>query len=174
VVAADSFSSPTVRRRGSDRNAAIEVKGAEPLICDRVLLAVGRVPNTRDLGLEEAGVELGPRGRVEVDEHFATTAEGVYAVGDLIRDPMLAHKAEEEGVACVERLVTGYGHVDYDAIPGVCYTEPEIASVGKTEEELAAADVPYRKWPSTAARCTSSPQTSALKSGCRGQKLEKP
>ena len=125
--------------------AVVEVEGADPIACDRVLLAVGRIPNTRDLGLEAAGVELGARGRVEVDAHFATSAEGVYAIGDLIRGPMLAHKAEEEGVACVEHLVTGYGHVDYDTIPGVCYTEPEIASVGRTEEELSAAGVPFKK-----------------------------
>jgi dihydrolipoamide dehydrogenase len=131
------------RARGA--GAVVEVEGAEPLAAERVLLAVGRVPNTRDLGLDVAGVELDERGRVRVDEHFATSAEGVYAVGDLIRGPMLAHKAEEEGVACVEHLVTGYGHVDYDAIPGVCYTEPEIAAVGKTEEELTAAGVPFKK-----------------------------
>jgi dihydrolipoamide dehydrogenase len=131
------------RARGA--GAVVEVEGAEPLEAERVLLAVGRVPNTRDLGLDVAGVELDERGRVRVDEHFATSAEGVYAVGDLIRGPMLAHKAEEEGVACVEHLVTGYGHVDYDAIPGVCYTEPEIAAVGKTEEELTAAGVPFKK-----------------------------
>jgi dihydrolipoamide dehydrogenase len=131
--------------RAHGKGAVVEVEGAEPLEAERVLLAVGRVPNTRDLGLDVAGVELDERGRVRVDEHFATSAEGVYAVGDLIRGPMLAHKAEEEGVACVERLVTGYGHVDYDAIPGVCYTEPEIAAVGKTEEELTAAGVPFKK-----------------------------
>lgn len=131
--------------RANDAGAVVEIEGAEPIHAERVLLAVGRVPNTRDVGLEAAGVKLDERGRVQVDEHFATSADGVYAIGDLIRGPMLAHKAEEEGVACVERLVTGYGHVDYDAIPGVCYTEPEIASVGKTEEELTAAGLPYRK-----------------------------
>jgi dihydrolipoamide dehydrogenase len=131
--------------RATGDGAVVEIEGAEPLAASRVLLAVGRVPNTRDLGLETAGVALDERGRVRVDEHFATTCEGVFAIGDLVRGPMLAHKAEEEGVACIEHLVTGYGHVDYDAIPGVCYTEPEIASVGKTEEELVAASVPYRK-----------------------------
>jgi dihydrolipoamide dehydrogenase len=131
--------------RANGAGAVVEIEGAEPIHAERVLLAVGRVPNTRDVGLEAAGVKLDERGRVQVDEHFATTAAGVFAIGDLIRGPMLAHKAEEEGVACVERLVTGWGHVDYDAIPGVCYTEPEIAAVGRTEEELAAAGVPYRK-----------------------------
>jgi dihydrolipoamide dehydrogenase len=90
-------------------------------------------------------VALDKRGRVVVDAHFATNVEGVYAIGDLIRGPMLAHKAEEEGVALAEFLVTGHGHVNYDAIPNVVYTAPEFASVGKTEEELTEAGVPYRK-----------------------------
>jgi dihydrolipoamide dehydrogenase len=123
----------------------VECEGSEPLRADRVLLAVGRVPNTDGLGLESVGIQLDPKGRVPVDDHFVTSAPGVYAIGDLIRGPMLAHKAEEEGMACVERIVTGYGHVNYDAIPGVVYTNPEIASVGKTEEELAAAGTEYRK-----------------------------
>jgi dihydrolipoamide dehydrogenase len=84
-------------------------------------------------------------GRVEVDDHFATAEAGIYAIGDVIRGPMLAHKAEEEGVACVERIVTGYGHVNYDAIPNVVYTHPEIASVGRTEEELKESNIPYQK-----------------------------
>jgi dihydrolipoyl dehydrogenase len=123
----------------------VEAEGGDPLECDRVLLAAGRIPNTEGLGLEEAGVELDRHGRVVVDEHFATSLAGVYAIGDLIRGPMLAHKAEEEGAACVERIATGFGHVNYDAIPSVCYTEPEIAAVGRTEEELAKDAVPYRK-----------------------------
>lgn len=122
----------------------VEAEGMEPLRCDRVLMAVGRVPNTADLGLEAAGVQLDARGRVVVDDHFTTSAAGVYAIGDMVRGPMLAHKAEEEGIACVERIATGYGHVNYDAIPGVVYTEPEIASVGKTEEELKIAEIEYR------------------------------
>jgi dihydrolipoamide dehydrogenase len=129
----------------SNARCRVEVAGGEPLECDRVLLAAGRLPNTEGLGLEEAGVELDQRGRVVVDEHFATSLAGVYAIGDLIRGPMLAHKAEDEGAACVERIATGYGHVNYDAIPSVCYTEPEIASVGRTEEELAKEGIPYRK-----------------------------
>ncbi len=123
----------------------VECEGAEPVRCDRVLLAVGRVPNTDDLGLETVGLKLDEKGRIPVNDHFATSAAGVYAVGDVIRGPMLAHKAEDEGVACVEHIVTGYGHVNYDAIPGVCYTEPEIAAVGQTEEQLKAAAVAYRK-----------------------------
>ena len=80
-----------------------------------------------------------------VDDHFKTNIEGIYAIGDVIPGPMLAHKAEEEAVACVEMLATGYGHINYDTIPGVVYTEPEIASVGKTEEELKEANIPYKK-----------------------------
>ena len=125
--------------------AVVERDGADPIECDRVLVAVGRTPNTGDLGLDAGGVELDTRGRIQVDDHFATSAENVYAVGDVIRGAMLAHKAEHEGVACVERIVTGYGHVNYDAIPGVVYTHPEVASVGRTEEELSDAGIEYRK-----------------------------
>jgi dihydrolipoamide dehydrogenase len=127
------------------KHCVVEADGMEPLQCDRVLLAVGRKPNTDKLGLDSVGITVDERGRVPVDDHFATTALGVYAIGDVIRGPMLAHKAEEEGIACVEHIVTGYGHVNYDAIPNVVYTHPEIASVGKTEEELVEAGVPYRK-----------------------------
>lgn len=123
----------------------VEIEGAEPVACDRVLVAVGRVPNTDNLGLETVDLAPDKQGRIPVDEHFATRAPGIYAIGDVIGGPMLAHKAGEEGVACVERLVTGYGHVDYRTIPGVCYTEPEIASVGRTEEQLQAEQIAYRK-----------------------------
>lgn len=123
----------------------VEYEGADPIECDRVLLAVGRKPCTDNLGLDTVGITLDERGRVPVNEHFATAANGVFAIGDVIRGPMLAHKAEEEGVACVEQIVTGYCHVNYDAIPGVVYTEPEIASVGKTEDELKESGVPHRK-----------------------------
>jgi dihydrolipoamide dehydrogenase len=123
----------------------VESEGNEPITCDRVLLCVGRVPNTDDLGLDSVGIKLDSRKRIEVNEHFATSAPGIYAIGDVIRGPMLAHKAEEEGVACVEHLVTGYGHVNYNAIPGIVYTEPEIGTVGKTEEQLKAEDIQYKK-----------------------------
>jgi dihydrolipoamide dehydrogenase len=129
--------------RAEGESCIVEYEGAEPITCDRVLMAVGRVPNTDGLGLSSLGIEL-DRGRVPVDEHFATSAAGVYAIGDVIRGPMLAHKAEEEGIACVERLATGYGHVNYDVIPSVAYTHPEVASVGKTEEQLKEAGVQYR------------------------------
>jgi dihydrolipoamide dehydrogenase len=123
----------------------VEINGQDAIECERVLLAVGRKPNTDGLGLEAAGITLDERGRVPVGDHFETSVPGVYAIGDVIRGPMLAHKAEEEGVACVEYIVTGYGHVNYDAIPGVAYTHPEIASVGKTEEQLKEAGIEYRK-----------------------------
>ena len=124
--------------RPDGKGAVVECEGQEPLRADRILLAVGRVPNTDGLGLEAVGIAPDERGRIPVDEHYRTSAEGVYAIGDAIGGAMLAHKATEEGVACVEWIATGYGHVNYDAIPGVVYTEPEIASVGRTEEELAA------------------------------------
>jgi dihydrolipoamide dehydrogenase len=123
----------------------VSIEGQPDLICDRVLVSVGRLPNTTGLGLDTVGIELDPRGRIPIDDHFRTYVEGFYAIGDVVRGPMLAHKAEEEGIACVEHIVTGYGHVNYDAIPGVVYTHPEIASVGKTEDELKAQNVPYRK-----------------------------
>ncbi len=131
--------------RQEGEGAVVEVDGAEPIHCDRVLLSTGRLPNTEGLALDTLGVALDERGRVPVGAHFETSAPGVYAIGDVIRGPMLAHKAEDEGVACAEYLVTGYGHVNYDAIPSVVYTHPEIACVGRTEEELKEAGVPYRK-----------------------------
>jgi dihydrolipoamide dehydrogenase len=131
--------------RVEGNECVIECEGTEPVRCDRVLVAVGRQPFTEGLGLESAGVQLDSKGRIQVDDHFATTTPGIFAIGDVIRGPMLAHKAEEEGVACVENLVTGFGHVDYNTIPGVVYTEPEIASVGKTEEELQELKIDYKK-----------------------------
>ena len=130
---------------GDIQNLRVECDGAPAIDCDRVLLAVGRAPNTERLGLETVGITLDPKGRIPVDAHFATTSPGIYAIGDVIPGPMLAHKAEEEGVACVEQIVTGYGHVDYNAIPSVVYTEPEIASVGRTEEELKASGIAFKK-----------------------------
>ena len=103
-----------------------------------VLVAIGRVPYTDGLGLETVGVQKDNRGRVIVDRHFATHAPGIYAIGDVIAGPMLAHKAEDEGVAVAEILAGQAGHVNYDVIPNVVYTSPEVASVGKTEEELKA------------------------------------
>ncbi|MDB6066240.1 MAG: dihydrolipoamide dehydrogenase [Pedosphaera sp.] len=127
------------------KKCVVEYEGGQAIECDRVLLAVGRLPNTDGLGLESVNIKLDERKRIPVDDHFATSAPGIYAIGDVIRGPMLAHKAEDEGVACVEQIVTGYGHVNYDAIPGVVYTQPEIGTVGKSEEQLKEAKVEYRK-----------------------------
>jgi dihydrolipoamide dehydrogenase len=123
----------------------VEAEGNAPLSCDRVLVAVGRVPNTEHLGLEGIGLELHKKGFIPVNEHFATSVDGLFAIGDVIAGPMLAHKAEEEGVAVAEYLANGYGHVNYDTIAGVVYTDPEIASVGKTEEQLRELGTEYRK-----------------------------
>ncbi len=121
-------------------------KGGAPetLESDVVLVAIGRRPFTEGLGLEAAGVSLDERGRVKTDAHFRTNVAGIYAIGDVIAGPMLAHKAEEEGVAVAEILAGQAGHVNYETVPGVVYTHPEVASVGKTEEELKAAGIEYR------------------------------
>jgi dihydrolipoamide dehydrogenase len=130
-------------RRGARVTLALE--GAEPIEADRVLVATGRKPASAGLGLEELGVALDATGRVVVDAGFATSLPGVYAIGDLIHGPMLAHKAEEDGVAFAELLAGGHGHVDYGLVPSVVYTDPEIAWVGRNEEELQAQGIPYRK-----------------------------
>ena len=117
---------------------------AESLEADVVLVAVGRVPYTEGLGLDTAGVKLDNRGRVEVDHHYATNVPGIYAIGDVIKGPMLAHKAEDEGIALAEILAGQAGHVNYGVIPGVVYTSPEVAAVGKTEEELKAEGIDYK------------------------------
>jgi dihydrolipoyl dehydrogenase len=122
----------------------VEGGAAETIEADVVLVAIGRVPYTEGLGLEAAGVKKDNRGRVVIDPHFATNVAGIYAIGDAVAGPMLAHKAEEEGVAVAEILAGQAGHVNYDVIPNVVYTFPEIASVGKTEEELKAAGVAYQ------------------------------
>jgi len=114
------------------------------LEADIVLVATGRRPNTDNLGLEAVGVETDKMGRVVIDDHFKTNKEGIFAIGDVVAGPMLAHKAEEEGIACVEMLAGLGGHVNYDCIPGVVYTHPEVATVGKTEEELKLAGVDYK------------------------------
>src|SRR5439155_14336832 len=124
----------------------------ETLEPDVVLVCIGRVPYTDGLGLKEAGVALDNRGRVQIDPHFSTSLKGVYAIGDVVAGPMLAHKAEDEGVAVAEIIAGQAGHVNYDVIPNVVYTYPEIASVGKSEEELKAAGIAYNagKFPFTA------------------------
>ncbi|MFM9973909.1 MAG: dihydrolipoyl dehydrogenase [Beijerinckiaceae bacterium] len=124
---------------------------AETMEADVVLVATGRRPYTDNLGLEAAGVAM-ERGRVVIDDHFASSVPGIYAIGDVVRGPMLAHKAEDEGVAVAEILAGQRPHINYDNIPGVVYTWPEVASIGKTEEELKAAGISYRtgKFPFTA------------------------
>ena len=115
----------------------------ETVDAERVLVAVGRRPVTDGCGLEAAGVELDDAGRIAVDDELRTSVDCVWAIGDVVRGPMLAHKAEDEGIAVAERIAGGHGHVNYDAIPNVVYTEPELAMVGRTEDELKEANVPY-------------------------------
>jgi dihydrolipoamide dehydrogenase len=117
---------------------------SEAIEADVVLVAVGRVPYTDGLGLDEAGVSRDAKGRIEVDHHYATNVPGIHAIGDVIKGPMLAHKAEDEGIALAEILAGQAGHVNYDVIPGVVYTAPEVAAVGKTEEELKASGTAYK------------------------------
>lgn len=125
----------TLDRVGKDKE--------EQLLADKVLIAIGRRPVIRGLGLEALGVSVNARGFVEVDERFATSVPGIYAIGDCVPGPMLAHKAEEDGVACVEMLAGEAGHVDYGTVPGIVYTDPEVASVGVTEEALKEAGTDY-------------------------------
>lgn len=143
----------TKTKKGASVTFAPSAGGeAKTLEADVVLVAIGRKPYTNGLGLEEVGVKLDPRGRVEIDEHFKTSVDGIYAIGDVVKGPMLAHKAEDEGVACAEIIAGKAGHVNYDVIPSVVYTFPEIASVGQTEEELKDAGIDYNvgKFPFTA------------------------
>ncbi len=133
-------------RRGDVVDVTYQDKADQPqsISGDRLLVAVGRWPNTRGLNAEQVGLTLNKRGYIEVDEHYFTGVPGVYAIGDVIPGIMLAHKAEHEGVAAVEHMAGLGGHVNYDAIPNVIYTHPEIASVGKTEPELKEAGIPYK------------------------------
>ncbi|MEM1377481.1 MAG: dihydrolipoyl dehydrogenase [Pseudomonadota bacterium] len=144
-----------VKKSGKGAEVTFEpVKGgdAETLKADIVLIATGRKPYTDGLGLAEAGVVMDDRGRVEINEHWHTSVEGIWGIGDVVKGPMLAHKAEDEGMAVAEMMAGQAGHVNFDVIPSVVYTEPEVASVGKTEEELKAAGVAYTsgKFPFTA------------------------
>jgi dihydrolipoamide dehydrogenase len=124
----------------------------EVLEADVVLVAVGRSPYTEGLGLEDAGVQIDNKRRIVIDDHFRTNVKGIYAIGDVVRGPMLAHKAEDEGIAAAEIIAGKAGHVNYGVIPNVIYTYPEVASVGQTEEELKGAGVAYNvgKFPFTA------------------------
>ncbi len=135
-----------VKKGTKPAGCIVDIEGQEAISCDKVLMAVGRRPLTHGLGLDNpnVGVKRDKRGCIEVDQKFETSVSGIFAIGDVIPGPMLAHKAEEDAVACVEKMVTGYGHVDYALVPGVVYTDPEIAGVGQTEEELKKAGVPYK------------------------------
>jgi dihydrolipoamide dehydrogenase len=123
----------------------VRCKDSEPIECDRVLLATGRVPMNQGIGLESCGIETDKRGFVPVDANYRTGVPSIYAVGDLIGVAMLAHKAMEEAVVCVERMAGQASHVNYDCIPAIVYTHPEIASVGQTEEQLTEKKIEYRK-----------------------------
>jgi dihydrolipoamide dehydrogenase len=137
--------SAVVKGKGVELTVEPAKGGASEILkADVVLVSIGRRPYTAGLGLETLGISVDKGGRIEVDNHFRTSAAGVYAIGDVIRGPMLAHKAEEEGVAVAEILAGQSGHVNYDVIPGVVYTWPEVATVGKTEEELKQAGVAYK------------------------------
>ena len=130
--------------RDGDR-CVVAIKDGDPIECDRVLLATGRVPVTDGIGLEEIGLETDRRGFIPVNENFESSVEGIFATGDCIGGAMLAHKAMEEAIVCVERMCGIQGHINYDVIPAIVYTHPEIATVGKTEEELKEAGVEYQK-----------------------------
>ena len=152
------FGAKVAGTRSEDGGVAVLLDGGDTIAADAVLVAIGRRPYTEGLGLEELGVARDRHGRVEVDRGFASSLSGIYAIGDAIAGPMLAHKAMEEGVAVAERLAGQQPSLDYGAIPSVVYTAPEVASVGQSEEELQAAGVQYRsgKFPFTAtarARC---------------------
>jgi dihydrolipoamide dehydrogenase len=140
---------------GAARKVTIEPAAggkAETLETDVVLVAIGRVPHTNGLGLEDIGVALDNRRRVVIDDRFETTVAGIYAIGDVVKGPMLAHKAEDEGIAVAEILAGQAGHVNYGVIPNVVYTSPEVATVGRSEEELKEAGITYNvgKFPFTA------------------------
>jgi dihydrolipoamide dehydrogenase len=122
----------------------VNISGKEPLLADKVLLATGRTPCTEGLGFSELGGKTDRRGFIEVNSHWQTSLPGIFAIGDVIGGAMLAHKASEEGVACVEQMFTGYGHVNYRAVPIVVYTHPEVASVGRNEDSLQEEGVPIK------------------------------
>ena len=136
-----------VEKKGKGLAVSVEPAAGgetEVIEADIVLVAIGRRAYTDGLGLDTAGVAVDERGRVAIDHHYKTNVDGIYAIGDVVVGPMLAHKAEDEGVAVAEILSGQAGHVNYDVIPGVVYTQPEVASVGKTEEELKAAGIEYK------------------------------
>lgn len=133
------------RARTDGNGAVVECAGQDPIRCDRVLAATGRRPATDGIGLELVGIVPDARGFIPVDDHFRTSAPGVWAIGDCVPGPMLAHKAEEDGVSCVEGIAGRWSHVNYDLVPAVVFTHPEIAAVGRTEEQLVASGVAFNK-----------------------------
>jgi len=133
-----------LQKQGMQFNLSTKVGAKSDIDCDIVLMSVGRKPNTAGLNLDKIGVKLDSKGRVETDHKYKTNLDNIYAIGDVIVGPMLAHKAEEEGIAIAELLSGKYGHVNYDVIPGVVYTSPEVASVGKTEEQLKEQKISYK------------------------------
>lgn len=133
----------SAKRKGD--KCIVAIKDGDPIECDRVLLATGRTPSTDDLGLEAVGLETDRRGFLSVNENFETSVEGIYAAGDCIGGMMLAHKAMEEAIVCIERMAGIRSHINYDVIPAIVFTSPELASVGKTEEELKEAGIEYNK-----------------------------
>jgi len=137
-----------VAKPGGGATLTVEpVKGGDPeaIEADIILCSTGRTPFTEGLGLDNVGIKVNKRGQVDVDDHFATNVPGIFAIGDVVRGAMLAHKAEEEGIAIVEQIAGKGGHVNYECIPNVIYTFPEVATVGKTEEELKAEGIEYKK-----------------------------
>lgn len=135
----------SLQEKGNKLNVQVESPaGSETLETDVVLVATGRKPYVEDLGLEKVGVARNEKGFIVVNENYETSVSGIYAIGDVIPGPMLAHKAEEEGIAAVENMAGQKGHVNYEAIPSVIYTHPEVASVGKTEEDLKAEERAYK------------------------------
>jgi dihydrolipoamide dehydrogenase len=144
-----------VKKNGKGADVTIEPAqggAAETINCDIVLMSIGRRAFTEGLGLDKAGVKIDNRGRVVTDDHYRTNISGIWAIGDVREGPMLAHKAEDEAVACAENIAGKAGHVNYGVIPAVVYTYPEVATVGASEEELKAAGIEYKvgKFPFTA------------------------
>ena len=135
-----------IKKRNSGVNVFTSNKegGKKDFDCDVVLISVGRKPNTNGLNLEKIGIDLDEKNRIKTDKNFKTNNDDVYAIGDVISGPMLAHKAEDEGIAVAENIAGQSGHVNYDTIPGVIYTTPEVASVGKTEEQLKKLNINYK------------------------------
>jgi len=144
IVLGAKIAGVTLTKKGVTVAYSTKGGGEHKLECDRLIVSIGRVPNTQELGVQAAGLKLDQRGFIEVDAECRTNLPGVWAIGDVVRGPMLAHKAEEEGVAVAERIAGRHGHVDFNTIPWVIYTAPEIAWVGKTEQQLKSEGVPFR------------------------------